>query len=135
MARNGPPAYAWDWFSRQRLLWREVHTRLTHHTQPTARRYGHTEAKTDVVAMLKADWARDDLVRETILAVVSELVFLDRTDVPFARLGHRNPPRGLRWWWWALTGEQVETTGTVAAAAAGRQLELTLDEVHEGYGG
>jgi hypothetical protein len=135
MARNGPPAYAWDWYSRQRLLWRETRSRLAHHTQDTARRYAQTEAKGDVLALLKSDWPRDDVVRETILAVVSEYVFLDRTDVPFARLGHRNPPRGMRWWWTVLTGEEIEAGAPPVAVAGAAQLELALDEVHEGYGG
>lgn len=135
MARNGPPAYAWDWYARQRLLWRQTRARLAHHTRPTAPRYGPTEAKADVLALLKTDWSRDDAVRETVLAVVSEYVFLDRTDVPFARLGHRNPPRGMRWWWTALTGEEIEKAAPSPAAASAAQLELGLDEVHEGYGG
>ncbi|HEX9888641.1 MAG TPA: hypothetical protein VGA69_04140, partial [Nitriliruptorales bacterium] len=131
MARNGPPAYAWDWYSRQRLLWRETRSRLAHHASDTARRYATTEAKSDVLALLKADWARDDVVRQTILAVVSEYVFLDRTDVPFARHGHRNPPRGLRWWWTMLTGEEIGAAAPPAVAGAA-QLQLGLDEVHEG---
>ncbi|MBW3663794.1 MAG: hypothetical protein KY469_11895 [Actinobacteria bacterium] len=131
MARSGPPAYAWDWFSRQRLLWDAVRQRLAHHTHPASPRYRSAQTKSDVVTLLRADYGRDDDVRAVVDRTVSELVFLDRTDVPFDRLGHRNPPRGLRWWWTALTGEEVERDAPVVS----QPTQLTLDEVHEGYGG
>lgn len=127
-----PPAYAWDWFARQRLLWREARRRLAVGPHETAPRYRATEAKPDVLALLRADYPRDEHVRRTVLAVLSEFAFLDRTDVPFADLGARNPPRGMRWWWTAITGEELETA---AVATATRPEQLTLDDVHEGFGG
>ena len=141
MARSGPPAYAWDWFARQRLLWRTVRSRLATASTPIAVRYAAVETRADVVPMLRADYHRDDEVRATVDAVVAEVAFLGRTDVPFAQLGLRNPPRGLRWWWTALTGEDVDapSAGSGPGSAAGRPqtpaAQLTLDEVHEGYGG
>jgi hypothetical protein len=36
---TAPPTYAWDWFGRQRLLWREARDRLGHdHSPPPAAR-------------------------------------------------------------------------------------------------
>lgn len=126
-----PPRYAWDWFARQRLLWREVHRRLTHPTHPAAGRYRGAQTRTEVLALLEQDLPRDAAVREVVAAVVRDLVFLGRTDVPFAQLGHRNPPRGLRWWWTALTGEALDPPARRVAPAQ----QLSLDDVHEGYGG
>lgn len=124
--------YAWDWFGRQRLLWREARQRLAVGPHESAPRYRATEAKPDVLALLRADYPRDEHVRRTVLNVLAELAFLGRTDVPFERLGARNPPRGMRWWWTAITGEELETA-TVAAGP--RTEQLTLDDVHEGFGG
>lgn len=127
-----PPAYAWNWFARQRLCWREAHRRLAHPAHPAAARYGAVGTKGQVINLLRADYPRDSQVRAVVDAVVAELVFLDRTDVPFSALGVPTPPRGMRWWWAALTGEEV---------GAGRRrphpptAQLTLDDVHEGYGG
>ena len=87
MARSGPPAYAWDWFARQRLLWRETRRRLERASAPAATRYAAVETRSDVLALLRADYARDDLVRTAVHAVVAEVAFLGRTDVPFERLG------------------------------------------------
>jgi hypothetical protein len=138
VARSGPPAYAWDWFARQRLLWREVRTRLAGAAAPVAVRYAAVETRTDVVPMLRSDYPRDPLVRETVDRVVAELAFLGRTDVPFAALGATNAPRGMRWWWSALTGEDLD-----GGSARTREpelepeppLQLALEDVHEGYGG
>lgn len=129
---TGPPAYAWDWFARQRLLWREVHRRLSHPAESASVRYAGLDGKSDVLTVLRADYPRDDTVRRVVQAAVREVVFLDRTDVPFERLGVRTPPRGMRWWWTALTGEAVEP-GRPAPVTAGPS-QLTLDDVHEGYG-
>lgn len=146
MARSGPPAYAWDWFARQRLLWREARSRLALSATPAAHRYAAVDARAEVVALLRADYTRDEIVRTTTDAVVSELVFLDRTDRTFARLGLHNPPRGLRWWWWALTGEDLDATAPVRATSRTQHAQLSLDglaesdlqvlmeQVHEGYG-
>lgn len=129
-----PPAYAWDWFARQRLLWRRVRQRLAVGGHPSASRYRATETKSDVMALLRAEYERDDTVRAAVHDVVSEIVFLGRTDVPFERLGVRTPPRGMRWWWTALTGEQLDAPAEPDAPGA-QQLELTLEEVQQGIGG
>ena len=137
MARSGPPAYAWDWFARQRLLWRTVRSRLAATSTPVAARYAAVETRADVLPMLRADYHRDDEVRTTVDAVVAEVAFLGRTDATFAELGLRNPPRGLRWWWTALTGEDIDapSAGSGPERPAPPPAQLTLDEVYEGYGG
>lgn len=148
MARPAPPAYAWDWFARQRLLWREVRSRLAASGSPAADRYGPAETRSDVVLLLRADYPHDPEVRRTVDGVVAEVAFLGRTDRPFARLGARNAPRGMRWWWTTLTGEVLDgppPRQRGAAGAGAHQLVLRgldpedpdqrLDDVHEGYGG
>ncbi len=144
MARSGPPAYAWDWFARQRLLWREARSRLAASASPAATRYAAVEERAEVLALLRADYLRDEHVRRTVDTVVAELTFLGRTDVTFAQLGLHSAPRGLRWWWTALTGEDPDAAPTVRRQPDPTQLSLddlagdatpTLDDVHEGYGG
>ena len=149
MARPGPPAYAWDWFARQRLLWREARSRLVAAAAPAAIRYGNVDSRSEVVALLRADYPRDEVVRTTVDAVVSEVAFLGRTHRRFAELGIVNPPRGLRLWWSALTAEGLDqlTGAVVTGGAEQTQLRLDtvpedletelhgLDDVHEGYGG
>lgn len=148
MPTPGPPAYAWDWLARQRLPWREAHRRLCAVDAPLAARYRAVDHRTEVVALLRADYGRDDVVRATVDAVVAELAFLGRTGVSFATLGIRTPPRGMRWWWTALTGEELDPTATSPPATPGhreaQQLQLSdlvardpqlgLDDVAEGYG-
>jgi hypothetical protein len=50
-----PPAYAWDWFARQRLLWRNVRKRLAVGGHPSAGRYRTAETKSDVMALIRRD--------------------------------------------------------------------------------
>lgn len=134
MPRTGPPAYAWDWFARQRLLWREVRSRLAATPDQAASvRYAAVETRTDVVPMLRADYPRDPHVRAVVDRVVAELAFLGRTEGRFEDLGLHNAPRGLRWWWSALTGEEPDAHPAPAAAAA-EPMQLDLDEVLGGYG-
>jgi hypothetical protein len=151
VARSGPPAYAWDWFARQRLPWREVRSLLASSASPAAARYAAVETKSDVMALLRADHPRDPDVRRTVDAVVAEVVFLGRTDRTFAELGLRSAPRGMRWWWTALTGEDLDGAaapgprhGAASHPPAAEQLHLavpdedepyTLDDVLGGYGG
>ena len=108
MAASGPPAYAWDWFARQRLLWREVRSRLASGAGGTSTRYAALEDRSEVISLVRADYPHDDGVRRTVDAVVAEVAFLGRTDRPFAALGVRTAPRGMRWWWTALTGEDLD---------------------------
>jgi hypothetical protein len=137
VARSGPPAYAWDWFARQRLLWREARSRLTAAAAPAASRYHAVDTRAEVIALLRADYGRDPLVRDVIHDVVADVAFLGRTDVRFAELGIRSPPRGLAWWWSALTGE--DTSGPspthLAADPVDPPAQLRLDEVQQGWGG
>jgi hypothetical protein len=146
VARTGPPAYAWDWFARQRLLWREVASRLMRSATPAAHRYAAVDARAEVIALLRTDYTRDELVRQTVDAVVSDLVFLGRTDRDFAQLGLHNPPRGLRWWWSALTGEDPDALPAAPRVTnpahdqlslddlAAVDARLAMDQVHGGYG-
>lgn len=134
MASAGPPAYAWDWFARQRLLWREVRSRLAGTRSPTARRYAAVETRSDVVTLLRTDFGDDEDVRRAVNDVVAEFAFLGRTNRTFDELGVPNAPRGMRWWWTALTGEELgRPTARTAPPAVADQLDL--DEVLRGYGG
>ncbi|MTV25412.1 hypothetical protein FTX61_08330 [Nitriliruptoraceae bacterium ZYF776] len=137
VARAGPPAYAWDWFARQRLLWREARSRLAASATPAATRYHAVESRAEVVAMLRADYARDAVVRDVVHAAVRDVAFLGRTSGRFVELGLHQPPRGLRWWWSALTGEELDgPTGPPPAATRHDDIaQLSLDDVHQGYGG
>ncbi len=127
---SSPPAYAWDWFTRQRLLWRTARDRLAAADAPCADRYRRVVDKPDVLPALREDFATDAVVRDVVERVVAEFVFLDRTDGTFADLGARNAPRGMRWWWTAMTGEEVDAIAKPAPPA--RQLELS--EILTGYG-
>lgn len=129
-----PPAYAWDWFARQRLLWREARARLATAQTPASGAYRAASAKSDVLALLKGDYDEDAVVRDVVDRVVAQLAFLDRTDVPFARLGATNPPRGMRWWWTALTGEDLDAVAPPRRRASTDDRQLTLGDVLEGYG-
>jgi hypothetical protein len=138
VARSGPPAYAWDWFARQRLLWREARSRLTAAAAPAASRYHAVDTRAEVISLLRADYGRDPLVRDVVHRVVADVAFLGRTDVRFAELGIRNPPRGLAWWWSALTGEDTSSPPPAHLAApepVDRPAQLRLDEVQQGWGG
>lgn len=132
---SGPPAYAWDWFARQRLLWREARSRLAAADAPTAARYGAVDTRSDVVPMLRADYPREPRVRAVVDAAVAELVFLGRTDRTWDDLGAHTAPRGMRWWWTALTGEVLDAPTGRRPATPPSHDQLTLDEVLGGYGG
>ena len=125
MARTGPPAYAWDWFARQRLLWREARSRLAVASSPTAARYAAVDERAEVLALLRADYLRDQLVRGIVDEVVAEYAFLGRTDARFAELGLSSAPRGMRWWWTALTGEDVDRRTVLPAASMSRARSCT----------
>ncbi|WP_052667215.1 hypothetical protein [Nitriliruptor alkaliphilus] len=137
MARSGPPAYAWDWFARQRLLWREARSRLTALASPVASRYHAVDTRAEVLALLRTDYERDPLVRNVVHGVVTDVVFLGRTSGRFADLGVPNAPRGMRWWWSVLTGETPEPrpASEVPARQRTEPAQLTLDEVNQGWGG
>lgn len=138
MARSGPPAYAWDWFSRQRLLWRESRGRLASSGPPVAGRYAAIDTRAETMALLRTDYGRDDVVRTTVDGVVAEIAFLSRTDQRFSRLGLTSAPRGLRWWWTALTGEELDRANPAPEPAAQLSFDALdtfgQDDVNEGYG-
>ena len=135
MARSGPPAYAWDWFARQRLLWREARRRLTAVAAPVASRYHAVETRPEVLALLRADYPRDPIVRDVVHRVVADVTFLGRNDGRFADLEIPNAPRGMRWWWSVLTGEAPPTPAPATAGTSDEPAQLTLDEVNQGWGG
>ena len=125
-----PPAHAWDWFARQRLLWRECRSRLAASTSPAAKRYAQVEDRVDVLPLLRDDYLGDAVVRDVVHQVIGEVVFLGRTDGAFGDLGACNAPRGMRWWWQAITGEEAEAPSKPIPPA--RQLELS--EILASYG-
>src|SRR5690606_26083510 len=112
---------------RQRLLWREARSRLAAMPAPAAARYAALDARAEVVSLLRADYGRDDAVREVVDGVVTDLVFLGRTNGTFEALGMSNAPRGLRWWWSALTGE--EATGPASPAVPAKRSQLSFDDL------
>lgn len=135
MRRSSPPAYAWDWFSRQRLLWREVHRELARPTRSTSARYRQVEQRSDVVALLRADYSRSQEVRTVVDAWVRDLVFLGLTNRQFAQLGVATPPRGLRWWWTQLTGEELDgSRGMPDSPPTASAEQLAIDNLLTGYG-
>jgi hypothetical protein len=134
VARSGPPAYAWDWFARQRLLWREARSRLAASATPAASRYAALDSRSEVVAALRSDYPRDEVVRSVVHQIVGEVAFLSRLQIPFSQLGVASAPRGMRWWWTALTGEELDAPVSREPAPRTPGRQLTLDDVHEGYG-
>jgi len=135
--RGIPPAYAWDWFFRQRLLWREARRRLVRSASVSAGRYGHVEDKADVAPLLRADYTEDEVVRDTVQRVIGEMVFLGRLDDDFDDLGARNAPRGMRWWWTELTGRAAGAPSTPAPVAPDREVvqpQMSLSEILAGFG-
>ena len=146
MVGTAPPAYAWDWFARQKLLWRAARSRLAASPSRLAGRYAAVEDRRDVLPLLRADYPHDEDVRAAVDSVIAEIAFLGRTDVRFAQLGVRSAPRGMRWWWTALTGEALDGPGAAGRATRSvpEQLVLedlttvdpepALDDVARGYG-
>ena len=62
MVKSGPPAYAWDWLARQRIVWQECRRRLLAADPDGSNRVTATGSGGDV-----PDWAADhpDVVRST----------------------------------------------------------------------
>ena len=136
-----PPAYAWDWLTRQRVVWTEIARRLApspdapsgpHPDVPdwsdlvdtsaaapeagTPRDWSSLRTRTEVIAALRADYPHDPRVREATDAAVADLAFLGRLDVPLADRGAGAAPRGMRWWWAQLGGAPGDDGGAGAAA-------------------
>lgn len=129
-----PPAYAWDWFVRQRLLWREVRSRLAASDASVAARYRDSDIRADVTAALREDYTSDHIVRHVVDDVVRDLAFLGRTDATFAEVGAHTAPRGMRWWWTHLTGEELEPARREPARGTIPESQLTIADVLGGYG-
>jgi hypothetical protein len=129
MADTGPPAYAWDWFARQKLLWRAARSRLAGSASPMATRYAAVEDRRDVLPLLRADYPHDEDVRRAVDEVVAEVAFLGRTHVRFSQLGVRAAPRGMRWWWTALTGEVLDGPRAAEHATVTVPEQLVLDDL------
>jgi len=164
-----PPALAWDWLARQRMVWREVARRLTlatstargphpdvpdwsdvaglgarRHDESAARDWSTLRTRIEVIGALRADYGHDAEVRSITDAVVTELAFLGRLDVPLERRGVLAPPRGMRWWWEHLGGAAAPPQPDDAAAPSGAgprsesagplPVQLRLVDVLAGYG-
>ena len=136
-----PPAYAWDWLTRQRVVWTEIARRLAPSADAPAgphpdvpdwsdlvtpsaptpdadgpRDWSSLRTRTEVIAALRADYPHDPQVRAATDGAVADLAFLGRLDVPLAARGAGAAPRGMRWWWAQLGGAQE--AGDRAAAGA-----------------
>ena len=105
---------------------------------PTRRDYAELDTRAGCIAALRADYPNDALVRATVDAVVGELAFLGRLDVPLHTLGVRSAPRGMRWWWTRLTGRDADEGRSDRDGSDERgapvPLQLRLVDVLAGYG-
>lgn len=145
-ASDSPPRHAWDWFARQRLLWRGVRRDLADEDPPVGPRYRLVDTRADVVACLRRDYPDDEVVRAAVKRRIDAEIFLGHAHRGLEGLGIRNAPRGLRWWWAAVTGSEVPGSSPPAdLSPATRQLALdvaeaaddprqSLDDVHLGWG-
>jgi len=175
-----PPAYAWDWLARQRMVWQEIRRRLIARSLDTAsstdpirrpaaadvpdwaadhpdlarsnndpspegsapagapRDYRSLGTRAEVVAALRADYPDHATIRTTVDAVIGEIGFLGRLDVPLAELGVRSAPRGMRWWWSHLTGRAGDAAPSDSVGdsepATSTPVQLRLLDVLAGYG-
>jgi hypothetical protein len=100
--------------------------------------YTALDTRAEVIAALREDYAAHDAVRRTVDAVVAEVAFLGRLDVPLHQLGVRHAPRGMRWWWCHLGGTGLDDGGRVTGDAeepsAILPTQLRLVDVLSGYG-
>lgn len=119
-----PPRHAWEWFARQRLLWRHVRGDLAATPDPVGARYRMVQDRDDVLAHLRVDYPTDDVVAATVHRRVDADVFLGRADRGLEALGIRNAPRGLRWWWSAVTGRP---SGSIELPERPERDQLRLD--------
>jgi len=180
MTVEGPPAYAWDWLARQRIVWREIRRHLiadrpdarTPDARTSGQRFGDVpdwsaehpdvvrttpgtsprrppappgqdyrllDTRAEVIAALRTDYRSDAAVRRAVDAVVAQVAFLDRLDVPLHALGVRSAPRGMRWWWCHLGGtglaDEVRSTDDAGDEhPASVPTQLRLMDVLAGYG-
>jgi hypothetical protein len=130
-----PPGYAWDWFTRQRLLWREAQDRLRRRPGNAGTAYDGLDTRAEVTARLREDYPIDAGVRDVVDAVVREVAFLDRTDKPFGRVAAASAPRGLRWWWSRLSDDDAPPAPPRPPARDRvPDTQLTIEDVLSGYG-
>jgi len=104
----------------------------------TDRDYHALDTRAEVIAALQADYVGDELLRGTVDAVVAEIAFLGRLDVPLHALGVRSAPRGMRWWWCHLGGTGVDDGRSVTEPGdehlSTMPVQLDLGDVLAGYG-
>jgi len=110
-----------------------------HAQDPGPRRdYGALDTRAECIAALRVDYPHDPVLRRTVDAVVTDLVFLGRLDVPLHELGVRSAPRGMRWWWTRLTGRDADEGRSDLEVgdepASSIPLQLRLVDVLAGYG-
>jgi hypothetical protein len=102
------------------------------------RDYLPLDTRTEVIAALRNDYPDDGVVRAVVDAVVTEVAFLGRLDVPLHALGVRSAPRGMRWWWSRLSGVTVDdmpsATEIASELAQVAPLQLRLLDVLAGFG-
>jgi hypothetical protein len=104
----------------------------------STRDYRTLDTRAEVLAALRTDYPMDPELRRTVDAVVAEVAFLGRLDVPLHELGVRSAPRGMRWWWSHLGGPVPEDDRSVVdrggEPAAPLPTQLRLVDVLAGYG-
>jgi hypothetical protein len=95
------------------------------HEPPSGRDWSTLRTRTEVIGALRTDYAVDPEVRSITDAVVVDLAFLGRLDVPLERRGVLAPPRGMRWWWEHLGGaaSAPSADGRPAPSGAGHESE------------
>jgi len=100
--------------------------------------YRTLDTRAEVVAALRIDYPSDARVRRTVDAVVAEVAFLGRLDIPLHELGVRAAPRGMRWWWCHLGGNGIDDGRTdgdlVDGDGPNLPTQLRLVDVLAGYG-
>jgi hypothetical protein len=102
------------------------------------RDYAALDTRGECIAALRADYPEDATLRTTVDAVVADLAFLGRLDVPLHELGVRTAPRGMRWWWTHLTGRDADEGRSEPCDGdehpSSVPLQLRLVDVLAGYG-
>lgn len=102
------------------------------------RDYAALDTRAGCIAALRSDYPQDTTLRVTVDAVVTDVAFLGRLDVPLHELGVRSAPRGMRWWWTHLTGRDSDEGRSDSNVGDDRRLiapqQLRLVDILTGYG-